>query len=162
MYRLKKLREQEGLTLEEMANKLNTESTVLNQYEQGAREPNILELMRLSDFFDVTIDYLVGRGTKDESFETYQYYAFDNDFVLKKVGVPMLLPRFRAPILDEDEFDTLEYALELNSRLSEFLASLYKRWYLEQISDDSYEKLARVLVNEESFYVAVIDNVDSK
>lgn len=162
MYRLKKLREQEGLTLEEMANKINSESTVLNQYEQGACEPNILELMRLSDFFDVTIDYLVGRDAGDGSFDAYQYYVFYNDFALKKVGASVLSPESGTPILNKNELETLECVLELNSRLSEFLASLYKRWHLEQISDDSYEKLARVLVNEESFYVAVIDNVDSK
>ena len=30
-------------------------------YEQGVREPSIKKLITLADFFDVTLDYLMGR-----------------------------------------------------------------------------------------------------
>jgi len=34
-------------------------------YEQGKTEPSIKKLIRLADFFDVSLDYLLGRTDKE-------------------------------------------------------------------------------------------------
>lgn len=59
--RLKQLRESEGLKQIELAEKLNLTSAALSQYEKGVREPNSEMLKKIADYFDVSIDFLLGR-----------------------------------------------------------------------------------------------------
>ena len=59
--RLKELREYYGMTQAEVAECLNFSSAAISIYECGAREPGIDELILLADFFQVSLDYLVGR-----------------------------------------------------------------------------------------------------
>lgn len=59
--RLKELREYYGMKQAEVAECLNFSSAAISNYECGAREPGIEELILLADFFQVSVDYLVGR-----------------------------------------------------------------------------------------------------
>ena len=59
--RLKELREYYGMTQAEVAECLNFSSAVISNYECEVREPGIEELILLADFFQVSLDYLVGR-----------------------------------------------------------------------------------------------------
>lgn len=59
--RLKELREYYGMTQAEVAECLNFSSAAISNYECGEREPGIEELVLLADFFQVSLDYLVGR-----------------------------------------------------------------------------------------------------
>lgn len=61
--RLKKLREAKGITQSELANELGYKNQqVISFYEMGEREPRIEALIKLANYFDVSIDYLVGRS----------------------------------------------------------------------------------------------------
>lgn len=51
-------------TIEDLAQKTGLPSKTLKDYELGFRSPDIDDLIKIADAFDVTIDYLVGR-TKD-------------------------------------------------------------------------------------------------
>lgn len=59
--RLLELRKQNGLTQTEMANKLYLSQNGYASYESGRTEPNIETLCKLADFYNVSLDYLVGR-----------------------------------------------------------------------------------------------------
>lgn len=39
---------------------LNTTQNSISRYETGEREPGIAELIRIADFFGVSVDYLLG------------------------------------------------------------------------------------------------------
>lgn len=56
------MRKKAGLTQEELAKKLNVTRSALSQYELGTREPNYDLLLKIADFFEVTVDYLIGRS----------------------------------------------------------------------------------------------------
>lgn len=60
--RLKELRTDKGLKQTEMSDKLNISTRGYQNYEIGQREPKIDVLIALADFFDVSLDYLVGRS----------------------------------------------------------------------------------------------------
>ena len=62
MNKLKLLRKERGLTLQEMADILNVSRGSYNYYELGKTEPSINILFQLSDFFGVSIDYLLGHS----------------------------------------------------------------------------------------------------
>ena len=62
MLRLRELRVERGLTLLDVAMEMDVSQSTMQQYETGAIEPSIGMLVKLSDFYHVTIDYLVGKS----------------------------------------------------------------------------------------------------
>lgn len=59
--RLAGIRKSNGLTQQELADKLNISRATYAQYEIGRREPDFETLQKLADFFSTTTDYLLGR-----------------------------------------------------------------------------------------------------
>lgn len=57
--RLAKLRKSKKLTQQQLANKLQITRSSLSQYEIGKRQPDYETLKKISDFFNVSIDYLI-------------------------------------------------------------------------------------------------------
>lgn len=60
--RLKELREETGTSQQTLAKTLNMSKMAISHWESGHSEPSINQLIKLSDFFDVTVDYLVGKN----------------------------------------------------------------------------------------------------
>ena len=59
--RLKEIRKAKGISQLKMAMDLSTNQNTISRYETGEREPGIAELIRIADYFNVSIDYLLGR-----------------------------------------------------------------------------------------------------
>lgn len=59
--RLKELRKKKGLSQLRLATELNTTQNTISRYETGEREPGIIELIKIADYFNVSVDYLIGR-----------------------------------------------------------------------------------------------------
>ena len=59
--RLAKLREELGLTRKEVAEKLNIDQTTYGKYELSKRQPDYDTLQKIASFFNVSVDYLLGR-----------------------------------------------------------------------------------------------------
>ncbi|MGN4127674.1 helix-turn-helix domain-containing protein [Lysinibacillus sphaericus] len=57
--RLKKLRENENITREHLANSLGITYSALSKYETGKREPDFELLQKIANYFNVTTDYLL-------------------------------------------------------------------------------------------------------
>ncbi len=62
---LKILRANEGLNQRDMAKKLNIAKSTYAHYESGRSEPDISTLKKLSDFFNCSVDYLIGHKVQD-------------------------------------------------------------------------------------------------
>lgn len=59
--RLKELREEKGITQKELGNLVNMTKMAVSHWEKGHSEPSISQLIFLSEYFGVTVDYLVGK-----------------------------------------------------------------------------------------------------
>ena len=59
--RVRELRKARRITQLKMALDLDMSQNTISRYESGEREPGIAELIRIADYFRVSIDYLVGR-----------------------------------------------------------------------------------------------------
>lgn len=68
MESLIKLRTNLGLTQKELAKKLEMTDKAYWSYESGRTEPNIETLIKLADYFDVSLDYLCGRQNSNLLF----------------------------------------------------------------------------------------------
>ena len=61
LLRLKELRNQHGYTQQQLADYLDITSRSYRRYESGDCEPPLSTVIAIADFFDVTVDYLLGR-----------------------------------------------------------------------------------------------------
>ncbi|MDH7577148.1 MAG: helix-turn-helix transcriptional regulator [Bacillota bacterium] len=61
--RLVSLRKQRRLSTQKLADALGLKSKgTITQFEKGITSPSVDTLIALADFFDVSLDYLVGRS----------------------------------------------------------------------------------------------------
>ena len=65
--RLKEIRKQRGVTQLKLAMGLNISQNTISRYETGEREADYTTLIRLADYFNVSLDYLLER-TDDPTF----------------------------------------------------------------------------------------------
>lgn len=69
--KLRQLRKEKALSQAEMANILNVHQTAVSQWEQGRTTPDMQTLIKIADYFQVTVDYLLGQknGVDDHSYK---------------------------------------------------------------------------------------------
>lgn len=75
--RLKELREDMGLTQEQLSIRLDITRQQLSNYETNKYEPAFEVLIRIADFFNVSIDYLLCRTKQKENI------IIDNAIILE-------------------------------------------------------------------------------
>ena len=73
----RKIREQSGLTQQQMADKLGVSRSAIGMYENGEREPNFETLELIADTFNVDMNYLLGKKPTTEVIP--DRYYLDND-----------------------------------------------------------------------------------
>ena len=61
---LKQLRTKRGLSQVELAEKLGFSAGLIGMYESGKRKPSFEALEAIADFFNISIDYLMGKDDK--------------------------------------------------------------------------------------------------
>ncbi len=66
MIGLRAIRKEKGYSQLKVAMDLSISREALSYYENGLRSPDIAMLLKLSDYFDVSIDYLI----KGEEFQS--------------------------------------------------------------------------------------------
>ncbi len=62
MNRIKFLREELHMTQQELADKLDGAKSTVAMYEKGDRKPSMDVLLKLSEIFDCSIDYILGKS----------------------------------------------------------------------------------------------------
>lgn len=90
--KLRELREEKGLLQKDVANFLNISTSAYGYYEQGKRNPDIENLSKLADFFNVSTDYLLGKtNVKNTIKYDYEYqikfetFSEIDEFITKKL-----------------------------------------------------------------------------
>jgi transcriptional regulator with XRE-family HTH domain len=59
--RLKELRNEKNLSQQQLGTIVQATKMAISHWEHGHSEPSIAQLIALSDFFEVSVDYLVGK-----------------------------------------------------------------------------------------------------
>lgn len=107
---LKKAREKCGFTQDQLAYKLNISPSTIGMYEQGRREPDFNNLVKMSDILHTSISELLGIKEK---------------FYLKSTEIDKVIPElvnfienqdyifFKGEKLNIDEINNILYVLRL-------------------------------------------------
>lgn len=61
--RLKELRTQRGYSQSELANRLHLSKSTISMLEVGSRKPSMDVMQLIADFFNVDLDYLLGKDS---------------------------------------------------------------------------------------------------
>lgn len=80
--KLKQLRKEKNLSQVEMANILNVHQTAVSQWEQGRTTPDMQTLIKIADYFQVTVDYLLGKNS--ENIDSYNSLTVHEKQLIKK------------------------------------------------------------------------------
>ena len=67
---LKLIRKLRKVTQDELAKSINTTRSCISNYEHGTRQPDGETIRLIADYFDVSIDYLLGRSSIRMSVRT--------------------------------------------------------------------------------------------
>lgn len=69
--RLKQLRNKKGLSQKELTERLNINRSTYARYETSATQPDYETLERLADFYEVSVDYILGRTDNPSNEQTF-------------------------------------------------------------------------------------------
>ena len=138
--RLKKLRQKQGLTQEELADILNVKTSTVSGYESGYRSLDIEKLIIISSHFDVPADYLLGISDTEKRVNV----EINIDLGLEDKPIEVL-KKFRNSAISDHElsFHHQQYLKTINLFLSDddlkFFGSVFD-YALARYSID-FEKL---------------------
>ncbi|OFV69140.1 LexA family protein [Acetobacterium wieringae] len=84
--RLKELRKESGLTQIELSTKVGISKSSISMYEANSRKPELETLEALADYFNVNMDYLLGKS----NIRSHAENLIKNIFPIEKKKFPLL------------------------------------------------------------------------
>lgn len=104
--RVKQLRKQKNLTGEQLGKILGITKTGISYWENGKTVPDNEMLLKLADFFNVSIDYLLGNTDIDTKIDKSSYYGDYDEAVEYLKDKPERLDIYKR-IINDDHFALL-------------------------------------------------------
>lgn len=108
-YRLKQLRKSKGLSQKQIANYLGITPTAYCYYEQGKRHPDTNTIVKLSNFYNVSTDYIIGKTTISAELPQNIDISLELDALINKVQTCNLIT------FDSNELDSASKVYLINS-----------------------------------------------
>lgn len=84
MLNLRLLREERKLSQQKLADQFELAQSQIQSYETGAYEPDISTLQKYADYFDTSVDFLLGRTSnrrKPESVRDYELNEMEQTLI---------------------------------------------------------------------------------
>lgn len=102
MNKLHELRTSRGMNMKQVASALGIPYTTYVNYEKGVRELNSEMLVAFAEFYNVSVDYLIGRTT-DPGMEEQPVKR-----TIKKEDIMFALARGHEEVITDEMFDEIQ------------------------------------------------------
>ena len=111
--RLSSLRKGKKLTQYSLAENLGFSRGQISNYEQGSREPDQDTLLKIADFFDVSVDYLLGRTEIKNTLSEKEKFDIEKEAekIIKKIN-KLDVVNFCGTSADEEDKEYLKLVSE--------------------------------------------------
>lgn len=76
---LKKLRENAGISQKQLADSIGVSQQSINKYENHKIEPDIDTMVKIADYFETSVDYLIGHSAIRRKIEITKGYELNAD-----------------------------------------------------------------------------------
>lgn len=121
--RIKSLRKEKGKTQDDMAKLLNIRRTTYGEYERGRIMPPMDKIKFLSDYYGVTVDYLIG-NTNDPTERAVNKMDVSESVkqILEYLQNEQSSLTFDGELLDEDSRELLISSLEGSLKLGKMIS----------------------------------------
>lgn len=152
---LTELRNEKGVTQEDVANALQVSNKTISKWETGASEPDIAKLVKLSEYFHVTIDTLLGLNDK-EQISSQRFFNELNSFPFS------ILLGLYDEFKDLNRRESVLKAFEISKAL---FPVCFEKWSIEDDNKEyvipiKTELLTRYQVSMPDFYNFVVCSDD--
>ena len=97
---LAELRQDKGLTQKQLGRVLSVSTGTISNYENGVHYPDLEKLVALADYFQVSTDYLLGRGNAVRSVHIPESKEPQDEQAIQFIHRFSQLPPDRQHILD--------------------------------------------------------------
>ncbi len=132
--KLLSLRTQSGYSQEALAEKLNVSRQAISKWEIGATLPETEKVIAISDFFEVSLDYLLKDHVRSDSNETL------DRMVLKFLGSAQdmkyiseeLVDIMQDGVIDEKEKVRIESIIDTLDSISQIIAEIKKKMNIKK------------------------------
>lgn len=84
MNHLKEIRERKKLTQVRLSIDMEVSQELISQYERGVSAPTVPNLIKLSNFFNCSTDYLLGLTNNPKKITSFNETAMENQSILEK------------------------------------------------------------------------------
>lgn len=84
--RIREIRKKCGLTMKELGERVGVGESTISQYETGKRQPDYEVLLRIADYFGVSVDYLLGKSDEKTPAEDGEREISDDDIKFALFG----------------------------------------------------------------------------
>lgn len=140
---LRELRIACGLTLKELGEQLGFAESTIHHYETGKREPDIQNLIKIAQYFEVSVDELLGLDPPEQKRQPVPQAAtpkikFTEDWIRKQISATAALYR--------EYRDELKDCEQQEAQLKQHMTQLKK---LMNIAKTNVQKMEE-LINEQS------------
>ena len=163
--RLRELRNSKSLSQQKLADYLKTSKSSVNMYERGEREPGINMLEAIADFFNVDLDYLLGKTDSPDKGSGYSIPKNVMPVPDEPVVYIPVIGRVAAGLNCLAEENVVDYEPVFRSEINPSETYVY----LQVVGDSMYPELKEgdfVLVkcqdsvDSGSYAVVIVDNED--
>lgn len=97
---LKQLRAEKGISQQKLACEIGMSQQSINGYENSGVEPDISTLIRIADFFETTVDYIIEHcDMRDKCIEVGENFL--SGYELAMIHKYRSLPETRRKIIDD-------------------------------------------------------------
>lgn len=123
--RIKELREFNNLTQKELAAKIDLNYSVLSRIETGERPIRDDELLKIANYFKVTIDYLLGNSSESTTIESE-----NQDISLIMTNLKEKLKNYEGVMFDGEILDetTAKLLLEALEHQEKIIKEINKKY----------------------------------
>lgn len=83
MKKIKELRNEHNITMKKLGEIVGVSESAISQYENGKRQPDIETLKVFADFFNVSIDYLLGKSDLRNPLDIPEHIEGIADLILR-------------------------------------------------------------------------------
>ena len=111
--RLKELRLKKGLTQKELAQKLNMQNTAISKYELNQRKPDTETLLEIANFFNVSVDYLLGNSDDRTTLNPKEDTPYEKiSKLVKENEIKTLAAHFDGEDITDDDVKAIKNFIE--------------------------------------------------
>ena len=123
--RLRELRNEKKMTMKDLADKLSLTEQAISMYERNERRPNFEKLEEIADFFNIDMNYLLGKSIIKNSY-AHEFREITIDKLIRKIPLYDFISCGEGGFVDDNIIDYVSLPASMFSARKEYFSQYAK------------------------------------